>query len=143
MIKEQMLLNRKRKRIRIIKCNSKLENKLQKSDKQILNILNIMNPINTTMTNENIDKMKNILPKKDGMFVTRFKNKIIQKNRKITIEPKYDIAGPNNICSPNEFVLYNYLNIHSPIVHTGCGGTIFSLKYFYFLGNNLNPQTNI
>jgi len=50
-------------------------------------------------TDENIDKMKNILPKKDGMFVTRFKNKIIQKNRKITIEEMI------------EFIIDNYPNI--------------------------------
>jgi hypothetical protein len=51
-------------------------------------------------------------------------------NRKITIEPKYDISGPTNPCGHNEHVLYDYLNIHENRIHTGCGGTIFSLNYF-------------
>jgi hypothetical protein len=51
-------------------------------------------------------------------------------NRKITIEPKYDIAGPTNPCGHNELILYNYLNINDNLFHTGCGGTIFSYKYF-------------
>ena len=33
-----------------------------------------------------IDATKNAIPKRDGMFVSRFKNKIITKNKKITIE---------------------------------------------------------
>jgi hypothetical protein len=51
-------------------------------------------------------------------------------NRTITIEPKFDIAGPNNPCGPKEFALYDALNIGNPRIHTGCGGTIFSNKYF-------------
>jgi hypothetical protein len=51
-------------------------------------------------------------------------------NRAITIEPKFDIAGPNNPCGDGELSLYDALGIKGPRIHTGCGGTIFSSKYF-------------
>jgi len=51
-------------------------------------------------------------------------------NRTISIEPKFDIAGPNNPCGPQEVGLYDVLDIKEPKIHTGCGGTIFSSKYF-------------
>ena len=51
-------------------------------------------------------------------------------NRKITIEPKFDIAGPMNHCGPHEHILYDALSIRDNRIHTGCGGTIFSYKYF-------------
>lgn len=57
-------------------------------------------------------------------------------NRPITVEPIYDISGPCNPCGHNELVLYEYLNINDNKVHTGCGGTIFSLNYFRTIKNN-------
>lgn len=51
-------------------------------------------------------------------------------NREITIEPQFDIAGPNNPCGPRELVLYDVLDIKEPKIHTGCGGTIFTSQYF-------------
>jgi hypothetical protein len=51
-------------------------------------------------------------------------------NRTIIIEPQFDIAGPNNPCEDKEFSLYDALGIKGPRIHTGCGGTIFSTKYF-------------
>jgi hypothetical protein len=56
-------------------------------------------------------------------------------NRKITISPKYDISGPNNPCSSQEFILYEYLGIDKNLKHTGCGGTIFSFNYFKTIKN--------
>jgi hypothetical protein len=61
---------------------------------------------------------------------TLFLETDVLTNRKITIEPKYDISGPTNPCGHNEHVLYDYLNINENRIHTGCGGTIFSLNYF-------------
>jgi hypothetical protein len=51
-------------------------------------------------------------------------------NRQITISPKYEMSGPCNPCGHNENILYEYLGITDNLVHTGCGGTIFSYKYF-------------
>ena len=39
---------------------------------------------------EVLEKMKNAMPKKDGSFVVRFKNKIITKNVKLTNEQLID-----------------------------------------------------
>lgn len=61
---------------------------------------------------------------------TLFLETDVLTNRKITIEPKYDISGPNNPCGYNENILYDFLNIADNRIHTGCGGTIFSLNYF-------------
>lgn len=58
-------------------------------------------------------------------------------NRSITKEPKYDISGPNNFCSENEYVLYDYLQIRGSRLHTGCGATIFTNKYFDIIKNNI------
>ena len=66
---------------------------------------------------------------------TLFLETDVLTNRKITIEPKYDISGPNNPCGPNEHILYDYLNIPGSRIHTGCGGTMFSLNYFKTLKN--------
>ncbi len=66
---------------------------------------------------------------------TLFLETDVLTNRKIKIEPKYDICGPNNPCGPNEHVLYEYLQINAPIMHTGCGGTMFSLNYFKTIKN--------
>lgn len=66
---------------------------------------------------------------------TLFLETDVLTNRKITIEPNYDISGPNNPCGPNEHVLYDYLNIKDNRIHTGCGGTIFSLNYFKTIKN--------
>jgi hypothetical protein len=57
-------------------------------------------------------------------------------NRKISITPKYELSGPNNPCGHNEFVLYEYLNIHDNFLHTGCGGTMFSYNYFKTISEN-------
>jgi len=54
----------------------------------------------------------------------------ILTNRTISIEPKYDISGPCNPCGDNEYVLYDYLNIPGPRIHTGCGTTMFTNRYF-------------
>ncbi len=35
---------------------------------------------------EFLDKLKKAMPKKDGTFIARFKNKLITKNTKLTIE---------------------------------------------------------
>jgi hypothetical protein len=61
---------------------------------------------------------------------TLFLETDVLTNRKITIEPKYDISGPNNPCGHNEHVLYDFLKIHENRMHTGCGATMFSLNYF-------------
>lgn len=37
-----------------------------------------------------IDATKDAIPKRDGMFISRFKNKIITKNKKLTIEDMLD-----------------------------------------------------
>ena len=75
----------------------------------------------------------------DKFTHTLFLETDVLTNRKITIEPKYDISGPNNPCGHKENVLYNYLNITENMtrkkerrcrVHTGCGATMFSLNYF-------------
>lgn len=66
----------------------------------------------------------------DDFTHTLFLETDVLTNRKITIEPKYDISGPNGRCSPEEHVLYDYLNIDENRIHTGCGATIFSLNYF-------------
>lgn len=57
-------------------------------------------------------------------------------NRKIAIEPKYDVSGPTNPCGHNEIILYKYLNISENFLHTGCGGTIFSYNYFKTISEN-------
>ena len=49
-------------------------------------------------------------------------------NRKITIEPEYDISGITNF-GGNE-TIYRYLEIDGHRLHSGCGGTIFSQNYF-------------
>lgn len=67
---------------------------------------------------------------------TLFLETDVLTNRKITIEPKYDIAGPTNPCGHNELILYNYLNINENLVHTGCGGTIFNFNYFDTISKN-------
>lgn len=51
-------------------------------------------------------------------------------NRPITIEPKFDISGPINFCGGGEHVLYEYLCIPKPYIHTGCGATMFKRSYF-------------
>jgi len=51
-------------------------------------------------------------------------------NRQIIKEPIYDISGPTNPCGENEHILYDYLGIIDNHLHTGCGGTIFTYKYF-------------
>jgi len=66
---------------------------------------------------------------------TLFLETDVLTNRKITIEPEYDISGPNNPCGSNEHILYDYLNIPGSRIHTGCGGTMFSLNYFKTLKN--------
>lgn len=60
----------------------------------------------------------------------------ILTNRKITIQPKQDISGPCTPCNPKEYALYDYLKIYNYRIHTGCGGTIFTLKYFEHIKNN-------
>lgn len=57
-------------------------------------------------------------------------------NKQITKEPLYDISGPTNPCGHNELVLYDYLGIKNNFLHTGCGATAFSYKYFYVIKNN-------
>jgi len=57
-------------------------------------------------------------------------------NRRVTVEPKYDISGPTNPCGHNELKLYDYLNINENKIHTGCGGTMFSLNYFKKIKEN-------
>jgi len=49
-------------------------------------------------------------------------------SRKITIKPEFDISGVTNF-GGNELV-YNFLNIKSNRLHSGCGGTMFSINYF-------------
>lgn len=66
---------------------------------------------------------------------TLFLETDILTNRKISIEPKYDISGPCNFCGNNEIVLYDYLKISDKKYHTGCGGTIFSSNYFQTIKN--------
>jgi hypothetical protein len=67
---------------------------------------------------------------------TLFLETDVLTNRKITQKPKYDISGPCNPCGHNEHVLYDYLNIYGNRIHTGCGGTMFSLNYFKTIKNN-------
>lgn len=66
---------------------------------------------------------------------TLFLETDVLTNRKIVIEPEYDISGPNNPCGPNEHVLYDFLDIQENRIHTGCGGTMFSLNYFKTIKN--------
>ena len=66
----------------------------------------------------------------DDYTHTLFLETDVLTNREITTEPKYDISGPNNRCGHNEHILYDYLNINDNRIHTGCGGTMFSLDYF-------------
>ena len=54
----------------------------------------------------------------------------ILTNRSISIEPKYDISGPCNHCDNKEYAIYDYLNIPGVRIHTGCGTTIFTNRYF-------------
>ncbi len=54
----------------------------------------------------------------------------ILTNRAISIEPKYDISGPCNPCDDKEYVIYDYLNIPGARIHTGCGTTMFTDRYF-------------
>jgi len=56
-------------------------------------------------------------------------------NSKITKEPKYDISGPTFLAGPSERFLYQELNLEQN-VHTGCGGTMFSKKYFREIKKN-------
>ena len=49
-------------------------------------------------------------------------------NKKITVEPKYDISGITNYGGDES--IYKYLQIKGHRLHSGCGGTLFS--YFYF-----------
>ena len=58
-------------------------------------VLTFKNDVNDDV----IELAKNAISQKDGMFITRFKNKIIQKNRKLTIEEMI------------EFIIDNYPNI--------------------------------
>jgi hypothetical protein len=67
---------------------------------------------------------------------TLFLETDVLTNRKISIAPKYDISGPNNFCSENEYVLYDYLQIRGSRLHTGCGATIFTNKYFDIIKSN-------
>lgn len=57
-------------------------------------------------------------------------------NRTISIEPKYDISGITNFGGSD--LIYNYLEVAGHRLHSGCGGTIFSHKYF----NNILSQNN-
>jgi hypothetical protein len=57
-------------------------------------------------------------------------------NRKITIEPKYDMSGVMVGCGPKEQFLWDYLNIAPPHYHTGCGATIFRKNFFIKLYEN-------
>ena len=57
-------------------------------------------------------------------------------NRTISIFPKYDVSGPCTPCNPKEYELYDHLNIQDRRIHTGCGGTIFSSKYFQHIKKN-------
>ena len=56
-------------------------------------------------------------------------------NRPITVEPIYDISGPCTPCAREDLALYAYLGITENKIHTGCGSTIFSLKYFQTIKN--------
>jgi hypothetical protein len=66
---------------------------------------------------------------------TLFLETDVLTQRKISQIPKYDISGPCNPCGPNELVLYEYLNISDNLLHTGCGGTMFSINYFETIKN--------
>lgn len=66
----------------------------------------------------------------DKFTHTLFLETDVLTNRKITIEPKYDISGPINPCGHKEHALYDYLNINENRIHTGCGATMFTLNYF-------------
>jgi hypothetical protein len=54
----------------------------------------------------------------------------VQTNGKIVHEPLYDLSGPLGGNGAAEDFLYTYYNIPEPRLHTGCGGTAFSLNYF-------------
>lgn len=49
-------------------------------------------------------------------------------NRKITVEPNYDISGITNLGGHES--IYKFLNISGHRLHSGCGGTMFSYNYF-------------
>lgn len=72
----------------------------------------------------------------DEYDYTLFLETDVLTNREITQKPKYDISGPCNPCGHNEHVLYDYLNINENRIHTGCGGTMFSLNYFKTIKKN-------
>lgn len=55
-------------------------------------------------------------------------------NDKIKIPPKYDVAGCLNYGGSME--IYKHLNILDDLYHTGCGGTIFSYRYFKTIREN-------
>lgn len=75
---------------------------------------------------------------------TLFLETDVLTNRPITIEPKFHISGVTNPCGPKEMALYDHLNINSNFLHTGCGGTIFSSKYFFHIyENNFNFFTDM
>ena len=57
-------------------------------------------------------------------------------NRKITIEPQYDLAGLFVGCGPKEKFLWNYMNIDNYHYHSGCGGTIFTYNFFHTIYND-------
>jgi hypothetical protein len=65
---------------------------------------------------------------------TLFLETDILTNRKITIEPKYEISGVTNIGGNN--IIYDYLDIDGHKLHSGCGGTLFRHSYFKNIINN-------
>lgn len=67
---------------------------------------------------------------------TLFLETDVLTNRKITVTPNYDISGVMNKCGAEEDYLYDYLELNCERLHTGCGGTIFSKRYFEVISKN-------
>jgi len=61
---------------------------------------------------------------------TLFLETDVLTNRAVTCVPRYDMSGPVNFCGPAEHALYDAVGISEYRVHTGCGGTMFSKRYF-------------
>lgn len=57
-------------------------------------------------------------------------------NRKITKQPKYDMSGVFNGCGYYEKFLWNYMKIPDYHYHTGCGGTIYTHRFFEQIFND-------
>jgi hypothetical protein len=57
-------------------------------------------------------------------------------NKKITIQPNYDMSGVMVGCGPKEKFLWDYMKISPPHYHTGCGATIFKKNFFTTLYEN-------